>query len=79
VNGGGSASARDSPDEVETAPTRDITVCDVALVSRRTGAIDYDVVCGLLTECLQDVSFVTFALHLLIAYYLVSNFHLFLN
>jgi hypothetical protein len=48
----GSASTRDPLVEVETAPTREITVCDVALVSRHTGAIDRDAVCGLLTECL---------------------------
>jgi hypothetical protein len=35
------------------------------LVNRQTGAINHNVVCALLTECLQDVSFLTFALHLL--------------
>jgi hypothetical protein len=57
------------PVEFETAPTRDITVCDVALMSRRTGAINRDVVYGLLMECLQDVRFVPFVLHLLAACY----------
>jgi hypothetical protein len=60
----GSASARDPWVEVGTAPTHEVTMCDVALVSRRTRAIDRDVVYGLLTECLQDVSFVPFALYL---------------
>jgi hypothetical protein len=29
---------------------------DVALMSGHGGAINYETVCGLLTECLQDVS-----------------------
>jgi hypothetical protein len=37
VIGGGSASTRDPPVQVETALTHDITVCDVALVSRSLG------------------------------------------
>jgi uncharacterized protein YcfL len=75
----GSASARDPPVEFETAPTHEITVCDVALVSCRTGAIDHDDVYDLLMECLQDVCFVLFVLYLLAACYSVSNFHLFSN
>jgi hypothetical protein len=74
VTGGGLASARDPLVGVQTAPTCDITMCAVVLVSRCTGAIDRDVVCDLLIECLQDVSFVTLALHLLVTCYLVSNF-----
>jgi hypothetical protein len=35
----GSASARDRLDEVETGPTREITVSDVTLVSRHTGLL----------------------------------------
>jgi hypothetical protein len=49
-------------------------MCDVALVSHRTGTIDCDAIYGLLTECFQDVSFVLLALHLLVTCYLVSNF-----
>jgi hypothetical protein len=52
LTGDGSASAQDPPIEVETAPAREITVCDVALVSRHIGAIDHDAACGLLMECL---------------------------
>jgi hypothetical protein len=43
-------------------PTK-IAMCDVALVSRRTGAVDRDAVCGLLTECLQDVGSVLLTLY----------------
>jgi hypothetical protein len=73
------ASARGHRIEVQTSPTREIALCDGALVSHHTGAIDRDVVCGLLTECLRDVSFVLFTLYLLHACYRVSNFHLFSN
>jgi hypothetical protein len=79
VTGGRSTFTRNPPVEVDTGPTHVITVCDIALVSCRTGATDRDAVCGLLTECLKDVSFVTFMLHLLVTYYLISNFCLFLN
>jgi hypothetical protein len=65
----GSTSARDPCVENETAPTHKITVCDVALVSCRTGAIDHDAVYDLLIECLQDVSFVPLMLYLLRACY----------
>jgi hypothetical protein len=33
-------------------------VLDIAPTSGRRGAVSCDAVCGLLTECLQDVSFV---------------------
>jgi hypothetical protein len=29
---------------------------DIALVAGHTGTVNHDVVCGLLTKCLQDVS-----------------------
>jgi hypothetical protein len=57
------------PVEVETAPTGEMTMCDVVLVSHCTRAIDHDAVCSLLTEFLLDVSFVPFALYLLAACY----------
>jgi hypothetical protein len=37
-------------------------VLDVALASGCRGAINRDVVCGLLTECLEDVSFAILAM-----------------
>jgi hypothetical protein len=37
-------------------------VLDVALASGCGGAINRDVVCGLLTECLEDVSFAILAM-----------------
>jgi hypothetical protein len=57
------------PVEVETTPTHEIIVCDVALVSRCTMAIDRNAICNLLMECLQDVNFVPFTLYLLRACY----------
>jgi hypothetical protein len=45
-------SMRDLLVEVETTFAPKITMCDVVLVSRHTGAIDCDAVCGLLTEFL---------------------------
>jgi hypothetical protein len=79
VIGNGSISASDPHVAIKTVLRCYITVCDVVLVSRHTRAIDRDVVCGLLNECLQDVSFVAFPLLLLVTYYLVSDFLLLLN
>jgi hypothetical protein len=77
MTGGDLAFAQDPPVEVETAPSHNITMCDVSSVPRRTRAIDRDAVCGLFIECLQDVSFVALALRLLVIYCLVSYFRLF--
>jgi hypothetical protein len=52
-------------------------VLDIALVSRRGGTINHDAVCGLLTECLQDVSFAVLAMSNLFACCLVFNFSCF--
>jgi hypothetical protein len=79
VTGHGSASTETSLVEVETTLTRDITMCNVALVSCHTGAIDHNAVYGLLIECLQDVNLIPFALHRLVVCYLESNFRLFSN
>jgi hypothetical protein len=51
-----SLSSREPPDDSETATPQDTSVLDIALVSRRTRVINHDSVCGMLTECLQDVS-----------------------
>jgi hypothetical protein len=59
-------------DGVEDALTRKISVLDIALASRHRGAINYDAVCGLLTECLQDVSSTIFAVFCLFALLLCS-------
>jgi hypothetical protein len=61
----GSASARTRLVEVETGPDLEITVRNVALVSRRTRAIDRNAVCSQLTDCLQDVGFISLTLYLL--------------
>jgi hypothetical protein len=46
---------------------------DVVLVSRRGGAIERNDLCGLLTDCLQDVRFaILVVLHL---FALLLNFH----
>jgi hypothetical protein len=57
------ASARYQLVEAKTGPSHKIAMCDVALVSRRTGAVDRDAVCSLLTECLQDVGSVLLTLY----------------
>jgi hypothetical protein len=43
--------------EVEAALTRETSMQDLALALGHGGTINRDVVCGLLTECLQDVSY----------------------
>jgi hypothetical protein len=53
-------------------------MCDIALVSGCIGDIDRDAIYGLLTEYLLDVSSIAFTLHLVVIYYLASNFQLFL-
>jgi hypothetical protein len=65
--------------QIETTHTRKASMLDIALVSGRTWIIDHDVVCGLVTYYLQDVSSIVFALHPLAVYYLASNFRLFLQ
>jgi hypothetical protein len=52
VTGVRSASAQDPPVQVETAYTHEASMLDIALVSGCTRAINCDVVCSLLTECL---------------------------
>jgi hypothetical protein len=68
VTGVVSTSMRDPPVQAETIHTREASVCDIALVSGHTGAIDRDAVYGLLTDCLQDVSSIVFTLHLMFVY-----------
>jgi hypothetical protein len=51
-----SLSMREPLANLEGAVTCDTSVVDVALASRPRGVIDRDSVCGLLNECLQDVS-----------------------
>jgi hypothetical protein len=52
---------------------------DIALVSRCAGTIDRDVVCGVLTECLQDVSSNAFVMHTFVICYFILNPRLFLR
>jgi hypothetical protein len=54
-------------------------VLDIALVSRRAGTIDRDAICGLLLECLQDVSSNALVLRTFAICYLVLNSRLFLR
>jgi hypothetical protein len=54
-------------------------VLDIVLVSRCTRTIDHDAVCGLLLECLHDVSFDALVLHTFVICYLVLNSRLFLR
>jgi hypothetical protein len=68
VTGVVSAFTQDPPVQSETIHTHEASVCDIALVSGRTGAVNHDTVCSLLTECLQDVSSIVFTLHLVLVY-----------
>jgi hypothetical protein len=53
-----SPSSREPPIEVEATPAaRETSMLDIALASGHGGTINHDDVCGLLTECLQDVNF----------------------
>jgi hypothetical protein len=40
-----------------TSASKGTSVLDIALTSGHGGAVSYDTICGMLTECLQDVSF----------------------
>jgi hypothetical protein len=73
----GSISTRDPPVEVETTYTREASVLDVALVLGCTRVVDRETVCGLLTECLHDVSSIAFVVHLLVVCSLAFNIRLF--
>jgi hypothetical protein len=48
--------SREPPAETEGLATHEASMLDIAVASRRRGTITQDAVCGLLTECLQDVS-----------------------
>jgi hypothetical protein len=56
VTGAESPSAREPPVQVETTHIRDASMLDIVLVSRRNKTVNRDAVCGLLMECLHDVS-----------------------
>jgi hypothetical protein len=47
---------QEPPFDIETATPHDTSVLDIALVSGHTGTVTRDDICGLLAECLQDVS-----------------------
>jgi hypothetical protein len=51
-------------------------VIDVALASRHKGAIEHDDLCGVLTDCLQDVIFTVLAMLYLFALLLDFYFSL---
>jgi hypothetical protein len=75
----GSASTRDPPVQVKTCPSHGADVLDITLVLRHAGDFDHDVVCGLLSKCLQDGSSDALVLHTFIVCYLVLNSRLFLR
>jgi hypothetical protein len=72
-----SHSLREPPIEVETALTHDTSVLEIALASGHGVTINRDVVCGLLTECLQDVSFAILMMSYLFAHCWVFTFSCF--
>jgi hypothetical protein len=63
---------------MEVSPCPGVSALDVTL-SRHSGVIDRGNVYGLLTECLQDVSFVILMPHIFSSYCLVLNSRLFHN
>jgi hypothetical protein len=69
----GPPSSREPPTDVEATLGRKSGVLDIALVSRRRGTISHNTVCGLLDECLQDVSSAILALSYLVVCYKASN------
>jgi hypothetical protein len=68
----------DPPVQVKASQAHRASVLDIALVLGHTGTVDRDVVCGLLMECLQDVSSNALVLRIFVACYLVLNSRLFL-
>jgi hypothetical protein len=50
----------------------------IALLSGRVGFVNRNVVCGLLMECLQDVSFIVLVLPFFAVCYLACNILMFL-
>jgi hypothetical protein len=56
--------------DVEDTFARETGVLDISLVSGRGGPVNHDVVCRLMTECLQDVSFITRAMLYLFSLFL---------
>jgi hypothetical protein len=53
--------------DVEEIIIHEVGMIDVALASRRGGAIERNDLCGLLTDCLQDVRFTILAVLCLFA------------
>jgi hypothetical protein len=70
--------SRESPVDPETATPCDTSVLDIVLVLGHVGIITYDAICGLLAECLQDVSSAVFVMPYLFSCYWIFNFFLFL-
>jgi hypothetical protein len=62
----------------ETATPHDTSVLDIALVSGHAGTINHDYVCGLLAECLRNVSSAILIMPYLVVCCWVSNVSLFL-
>jgi hypothetical protein len=78
VHAAKSPSPREPPADIEIATPHDTSVLDIALVSGHAGTVDRDAVCGLLTKCLQDVSFAMFVMPYLVICCWVFNVSLFL-
>jgi hypothetical protein len=78
VHAAKSPSPREPPTDIEIATPRDTSVLDIVLVSGHAGTVDRDVVCGLLTKCLRDVSSAMFVMPYLVICCWVFNVSLFL-
>jgi hypothetical protein len=78
VGGAVFASAQDPPVQVETSPGPKGGVLDVMLLEH-PGVVDGGNVCGLLTECLQDVSLTVLVLCIFASYCFVLSSRLFFD
>jgi hypothetical protein len=72
-----SPSSWEPPIEVKAALACKTNVLDIALALGRRRTINHNIVCGLLTECLQDTSFTILALSYLFARCWVFTFSCF--
>jgi hypothetical protein len=78
VHAAKSPSSREPPADIETATPHDTSMLDIALVSGCAGTVNHDAICGLLAECLLDVSCAMFMMLYLVVCCWVFNIFLFL-
>jgi hypothetical protein len=72
------ASTQDPPVQAEASHSPKVGALDITL-PRHVVVIDHGNACGLLVECLQDVSFVALMLHVAASYCFVPDSQLFFD